>query len=149
MYLVAILALGLGVLVFGFLRLKHLRERREIEAYGIEADALHALLAEGRDVLVLDVRQPLDLLAHSEIIPGARRIPPKEVLEATADIPKDREVVVYCTCASESTSRMILRKAQGMDFTNMRFLKGGLDGWKAKGYAVEPYDQPFHLDTAS
>jgi 3-mercaptopyruvate sulfurtransferase SseA len=31
----------------------------------------------------------------------------------------------------------------------MKFLKGGLDGWKAKGYPVEPYTQSFHLDTGS
>ena len=33
-----------------------------------------------RDVVVLDVRLPLDLLADSEIIPGAVRISPKRYL---------------------------------------------------------------------
>ncbi|CAN5741964.1 hypothetical protein BH10ACI4_BH10ACI4_00300 [soil metagenome] len=149
MYLVAILALGFGILIFGFLRLKHLREQREIETYGIEPEALQALLAERTDVVLLDVRLPLDLLAHSEMIPGARRIPPKEVLENASSIPKNVDVIVYCTCASQSTSRTILRKAQGMEFSRIRFLRGGLDGWKAKGYPVEPYDTAFHLDTAT
>ncbi len=39
---------------------------------------LHTLLASNQEVLLLDVRQPLDLLADSEIILGATRIPPKK-----------------------------------------------------------------------
>jgi rhodanese-related sulfurtransferase len=98
---------------------------------------------------VFDVRQPLDFLAHSEIIPGAKRIPPKDLIRHASLIPKEREAVVYCTCPSEKTSRMILRKALALQFTRVRFLKGGLAGWKAKGFPVEPYEKPFRLDTAS
>jgi len=37
-----------------------------------------------------------------------------------------------------------------MHFLRIKFLKGGLAAWKAKGYPVEPYnEQPFHLDTAT
>jgi rhodanese-related sulfurtransferase len=35
-----------------------------------------------------------------------------------------------------------------MQFSRIRFLKDGLDGWKARGYPVEPYKESFHLDTA-
>jgi 3-mercaptopyruvate sulfurtransferase SseA len=34
-----------------------------------------------------------------------------------------------------------------MHFLRIKFLKGGLAGWKAKGYPVELYKKPFHLDT--
>jgi len=63
-------------------------------------------------------------------------------------IPKEKDSVIYCTCVSEKTSRMILDKARALNFTRIKFLRGGLDGWKAKGYPVEVYDKPFHLDTA-
>jgi rhodanese-related sulfurtransferase len=149
MYLIAICAVGLIVLIFGLFRIKQLRDRRELERYSIDADELHALLEAKKDVVVLDVRQPLDLLAHSEIIPGAKRVPPKEVLEQAESIPKDKDSVVYCTCVSEKTSRMILRNALALHFSRIKFLKGGLAAWKAKGYPVEVYDKPFRLDTAS
>jgi rhodanese-related sulfurtransferase len=149
MYLIAICAVGFIVLIFGIFRMKQLRDRQKLERYSIDADELHTLLEAKKDILVLDVRQPLDLLAHSEIIPGARRLPPKDVMEQAAMLPKDKDSVLYCTCVSEKTSRMILEQALALQFTRIKFLKGGLAGWKAKGYPVELYTKPFHLDTAS
>jgi rhodanese-related sulfurtransferase len=66
--------------------------------HSITAEALHTLLTSDQEVLLLDIRQPLDLLADSEIIPGATRIPPKELLQNPSLIPKDKDSVVYCTC---------------------------------------------------
>jgi len=148
MYLIAICVVGFAVLIYGLFRMKQLRDRRELEKYSIDADELHALLESKKDIVVLDVRQPLDLLAHSEIIPGAVRVPPKEVVEQAGLIPKDKDSVVYCTCVSEKTSRMVLKSALHLQFSRIKFLKGGLAAWKAKGYPVEVYDKPFHLDTA-
>ena len=148
MYLIAICAVGLIVLIFGIVRMRQLRNKRELEKYSIDADELHALLESKKDIVVLDVRQPLDLLAHSEIIPGAKRIPPKEVMEQAGLIPKDKDSVIYCTCVSEKTSRMVLQNALRLQFSRIKFLKGGLAAWKEKGYPVEIYDKPFHLDTA-
>jgi rhodanese-related sulfurtransferase len=125
------------------------KRRRELEEYSIEPETLHHLMEAKKDVLLFDVRQPLDLLAHSEIIPGAKRVPPKEVLEQTSIIPKEKDAVIYCTCPSEKTSRMILQRARELNFSRIKFLKGGLAAWKAKGYPVELYTTPFHLDTAS
>jgi rhodanese-related sulfurtransferase len=149
MYLIAICAVGLIVLIFGIIRMKHLSDRRKLERYSIDADELHMLLESKEDIVVLDVRQPLDLLAHSEIIPGARRVPPKEVMEQAELIPRDKDSVIYCTCVSEKTSRMVLENALRLQFSRIKFLKGGLAAWKEKGYPVEVYDKPFHLDTAS
>jgi rhodanese-related sulfurtransferase len=43
---------------------------------------------------------------------------------------------------------MVLKYALNLQFSRIKFLKGGLDAWKEKGYPVEPYTQSFHLDTA-
>ena len=128
--------------------IKRTRDRRDMELHSITAEALHTLLASNREALLYDVRQPLDLLADSEIIPGATRIPPKELLQNPLLIPKDRDLVVYCTCPGDKTSRRVLRMAEAMHFFRVKFLEGGLAGWKAKGYPVEPYKESFHLDTA-
>jgi rhodanese-related sulfurtransferase len=106
-------------------------------------------LASNQVVLLFDVRQPLDLLAYPEIIPGAKRIPPKEVLESPSLIPKEKDAVVYCTCPSDKTSRAILRRALAVNFRRIKFLKGGLAAWKAKDYPVEPYQEVFQLYTPS
>lgn len=128
-------------------RIRRKRNRQEIGQYSITPETLHELLASNQELLLFDVRQPLDLLANSEIIPGAKRIPPREVLENPFLIPKDKDSVIYCTCPSDKTSKEIWHRARAKYFTRMKILKGGLEGWKAQGYAVEPYEKSFHLDT--
>ncbi len=128
---------------------KRKRERREMERYSITPEALHALMASKQDVLVVDVRQPLDLLGDSVIIPGALWLAPDEVRANPSLLPKESDLVVYCTCPSDKTSRIILRRALVMGFLRIKFLKGGLDGWRTKGFPVEPYTKPFHLDSGS
>jgi rhodanese-related sulfurtransferase len=121
------------------------RDRLEMELHSITPEALHTLLVSNQDVLVFDVRQPLDLLGDSVIIPGAKWLAPLEAQENPSLIPRERDLVVYCTCPSDKTSRGILRRALAMGFLRIKFLKGGLDGWRAKGFPVERYEKPFHL----
>lgn len=126
---------------------KRLRDRREMERHNITPEALQALLASKQDVIVIDVRQPLDLLGDSVIIPGAQWLAPDDVRANPSQLPKDRDLIVYCTCPSDKTSRIVLRRALAMGFFRIKFLKGGLDGWRANGYPVEPYKKPFHLSS--
>jgi rhodanese-related sulfurtransferase len=146
----------IAVVIWGALAviwIRRIRTRREMERLSITPDALHDLMVAHHEVLVLDVRQPLDLLADSEIIPGAKRLSPEEVTANPTLIPVDKELVVYCTCPSDKTSRAIAHRAQGLvpsvDISRVKFLKGGLTAWKAKGYPVEPYNKTFHLDTGT
>jgi rhodanese-related sulfurtransferase len=147
MYL-ALTAISVAIVCLATLvwwRRKNQRDRDEVERHSMTAQELHSLLASNQKVVVFDVRQPLDLLAYPQIIPGARRIPPKDVQENPSLIPKDEEAVVYCTCAGDKTSREILHRALALHFSRIKFLKGGLEAWKAKGYPVEPYRDVFHL----
>jgi len=128
--------------------IRRTRARDLLQQHSITAEELHTLLASGQKVLLFDVRQPLDLLAHLEIIPGAKRIAPSEILENPTLIPKDEDAIVYCTCPGENTSRQILRQALTMGFLRLKFLRGGLAAWKANGYPVEPYQEVFHLHDA-
>jgi rhodanese-related sulfurtransferase len=128
---------------------KRIGDRRELEQHTITPEALHRLLASSRDVLVVDVRQPLDLLGDSVIIPGAVWFAPQQVVDDPSLLPRGRELVVYCTCPSDKTSRLILQRALALGFSRIKFLKGGLAAWKASGFPVEPYDKAFHLDTGT
>jgi len=103
------------------------------------------MMASGQKVLLFDVRLPLDLLAYPELISGAKRIPPQDVLDKPSLIPRNEDIVVYCTCPGDKTSRMVLRRALALGFTRIKFLTGGLAAWKTKGYPVEPYRKSFRL----
>jgi rhodanese-related sulfurtransferase len=138
----------LCVLVLGWILIKRLRAKREVDEKSIEAEELHALL-NANAVLLYDVRQPLDFVAHPEIIPRAIRIAPKDIADRTASFSRDQESVIYCTGGDNETSRMVLGKARALNFTRVKILKGGLAAWKAKGYPVEEYTDSIQLDTAS
>src|SRR5260370_7677968 len=118
--------------------MKRARDRRELEWHTITPEALNALLASDRDVLLVDVRQPLDLLGDSVIIPGSKRLSPQEVRENPALLPARRDLVVYCTCPSDKTSRAVLHRPLAMGFLRITLLQGGLDAWPTTGYSVEP-----------
>ena len=143
--LTAICVIVLSVLIV--IWIKRTRDRYEVELQSITPEALHTLLASNQEVRLFDVRQPLDLLADSEIILGAIRIAPKDLLANPSLIPKEKDSVVYCTCPDDKTSRLILHRAHAMHFLRIKFLKGGLAGWKARGYPVERYEKSFPLDT--
>jgi rhodanese-related sulfurtransferase len=132
-------------LCFGIILWTKRREQRVLERRSLTPQALYSALTAKQDVLVFDVRQPLDLLAYPEIIPGAKRIPPEEILARPELIPKEKDSVLYCTCPSDRTSRAVLRRALDMQLRRVKFLKGGLAAWKALGYPVEKYEQTFHL----
>jgi rhodanese-related sulfurtransferase len=141
--IVAIPALCLAI----FIWIRRKRDRSDLEQHSLTAEALHALLEAKQELLIFDVRQPLDLLAYPEIIPSAQRMPPDDVLATPSLIPKDKDTVVYCTCPSDKTSREVLRRALALRSFRVKFLKGGLEAWKMKGYPVEPYKESFHLYT--
>ena len=144
----AIYVVAFGLLIFGWITTMRLRARRQIEANSIEPEDLYAQL-KAKQVLLYDVRQPLDFLAHPEIIPGATRIAPKDIAEQTASFSRDQNSVIYCTGGDDETFQMVLGKARALNFTRVKLLKGGLAAWKEKGYPLEPYTDPFRLDTAS
>ncbi len=134
-----------AVVVSAAVLVKRKRDRDELERHSITPDDLYTLLGSNDDVALFDVRLPLDLLGDSVLIPGAKRLPPEDVIANPSLIPKDRDSIVYCTCPSDKTSRVVLRRALAKGLLRIKFLKGGLDAWKARGFPVEPYSKPFHL----
>ncbi len=78
----ALIAIGAAVVGLSIvIWITRTRGERILEQQSITAEALHTLWASNQQIVVFDVRQPLDLLADAEIIPGAKRIPPKEIME--------------------------------------------------------------------
>lgn len=87
-----------GGLSIYILRKYSLRRRflRELFVARITPEELKQKLDSGEDVMIIDVRHALDFEVDPYLIPGTLRIP-SEQLESYPEVPKDREVVVYCT----------------------------------------------------
>ena len=84
---------------------------------------------------VFDVRRAAVFDAAPTRIPGAAWRDPAAVGTWSAELPADREVVVYCVYGHEVGRATALRlRAKGI---NARYLQGGIDGWQAAGRPVE------------
>ena len=57
------------------------------------------------------------------------------------DLPRDRELVLYCTCPNEASAAQAAKLLQNHGFSRVRPLHGGLDAWVAAGDHVEPLTQ--------
>ena len=88
---------------------------------------------------IVDLRHPLDYLPDPRILPGAVRIGPSEIARCAADIPRDRDIILYCTCPSEETSAKVALQLHKLGITRVRPLRGGFDGWKQAGYPLLDY----------
>ncbi len=70
---------------------------RQLWIARITPDELKTKLDRGESVFVVDLRHRVDVQAEPTGIPGAVHMEPSELEQAAARIPRDRDVVVYCT----------------------------------------------------
>jgi membrane protein DedA with SNARE-associated domain/rhodanese-related sulfurtransferase len=88
---------------------------------------------------IVDLRHPLDYLPDPRVLPGALRIGPSELTAQSGTIPRDRDVILYCTCPSEETSAKVALQLHKLGIERVRPLRGGFDGWKEAGYPLCDY----------
>jgi rhodanese-related sulfurtransferase len=87
--------------------------------------------------VVVDVRSPTARNLERRRIPGAMFVPMQEVEQHVRDLPRDREIILYCTCPNEASAAQAAQLLFRQGFKRVRPLRGGLDAWIAAGYAVE------------
>ena len=93
--------------------------------------AAHAAVA---GALLLDVRRAGVFEQARTVIPGAQWHDPSAVAAWAGELPRDRELIVYCVYGHEVGRATALRlRAAGL---NARYLGGGIDGWQAAGRPV-------------
>ncbi len=105
--------------------------RDQLEA--VTREELASRLQDGDDLVVLDVRPAAEYAAGH--LPGAVSIPVGELRRRLAELPGDRDIVVYCRgpyCAFAHEAVELLRDE---GFTASR-LEDGLPEWQAAGLAV-------------
>ena len=54
-------------------------------------------LTAKENISIVDLRQPMDIEAFPQMIPGALRIAMEEIEARHGEIPRDRDVVLYCS----------------------------------------------------
>jgi len=98
---------------------------------------LFELMAQGSELVILDVRAALPGAPSPDYVPGARRIELADIdsLALEGWSPQAR-IIVYCACPNDASAlkaahRLIQRGRP------ISVLKGGVDGWVSAGYALE------------
>ncbi|HUS20071.1 MAG TPA: VTT domain-containing protein [Terriglobales bacterium] len=70
---------------------------RELRVMRLEPDELKSMMDSGHDVFVIDLRHPFDFESAPHSIVGALRMSPEEIEHKHDLIPRDRDVILYCT----------------------------------------------------
>lgn len=94
---------------------------------------LATLKADAQALFVLDVRTPDEYAAG--YVPGAVNIPHDQLASRLSEVPKDREVVVYCRSGRRSEIAGQVLAEHG--YTKLEHLQGDMMGWQEAKRPVE------------
>jgi membrane protein DedA with SNARE-associated domain/rhodanese-related sulfurtransferase len=103
----------------------------------ISVDELYEMIGAGLTPLIVDVRSATAVTLDPRRIPGAVHIPLTAAQQHLGDLPRDREIICYCTCPNEASAAQVAKLLMNNGFRKVRPLYGGLDAWVAAGYAVD------------
>ncbi len=135
-----IAGLVIGVALAGYVVYKwweRARFYRTLRMARINVEDLYELIQAGAQPAIIDVRSSTARALEPRWIPGAIHVPLEAVGLHVGQLPKDREIVLYCTCPSEASAAQVARILVSHGFKQVRPLFGGLDAWIQAGYAVE------------
>ncbi len=92
----------------------------------ISATDLNAQMDDGKDIQLIDVRQP-DEYAFARI-EGAKLIPLGEIVARMSEIDEDRETVIHCKMGGRSARAIEALQRSGFK-GSLKNLKGGITAW--------------------
>jgi membrane protein DedA with SNARE-associated domain/rhodanese-related sulfurtransferase len=136
----ALLILG----ILGFLVGRIIRRRmilKKLVAARLEPEELKRQIDAGEPVYIVDLRHPRDLVTDPFTLAGALLFSPDTLTARHHEIPRDRDVVLFCNCPNEAAAAKTAMTLHKLGIERVRPLRGGYDEWKRLGFplsAVEP-----------
>jgi membrane protein DedA with SNARE-associated domain/rhodanese-related sulfurtransferase len=121
---------------------ERLRFYKSLRMARVSVRELYDLIQAGANPVIVDVRSTTARALEPRLIPGAVPIPLDEIDKHLAELPRDRDVILYCACPSEASAARVARVLMNHGFKKVRPLQGGLDAWVAAGYAVTVVSVP-------
>jgi rhodanese-related sulfurtransferase len=99
----------------------------------IDAADLESRMAKDGDFLLLDIRSAGELAQG--MLPDAEHIPMHLIPVRMSELPKNKDVILYCHSGARSYHACAYLAQQGFD--NAVNLRGGILGWTRSGYRLE------------
>ncbi len=84
------------------------------------------------DFMLIDIRSEGEVARG--VLPGAMHLPMHLIPMRLAELPRDKDLVLYCHSGARSYHACAFLKQQGFD--NVFNLRGGILGWARSGYDV-------------
>ena len=131
-----VLAVSALALYIMYKYVNRIRLLRELRVARITVDELKQLMDAGGEMMIVDLRRPSDLAADPYTIPGSLQIAVEELERRHHEIPRDRDVILYCACPNEVTSAQMAVMLKRRGIKRVRPLVGGVEGWRASNYPL-------------
>jgi membrane protein DedA with SNARE-associated domain/rhodanese-related sulfurtransferase len=112
---------------------------RELHATRITVDVLHQMLQSDVKPFVLDLRSKAELQLDPTVIRGSVHVEADKIMQGSQIIPRDRDVIVYCSCPNEITSAKITLMLKRKGFKRIHSLLGGIQAWRKQNYPIEAW----------
>jgi membrane protein DedA with SNARE-associated domain/rhodanese-related sulfurtransferase len=138
----ALVVVGALAIFIAYKWWERMRFFKSLRMARIDVAELNDLVQAGGDPIIVDVRSVTARALEPRRIPGALHVTLDEIAKRMKDLPRDRDIVLYCACPSEASAARVARVLMNHGFKKVRPLEGGLDAWRAAGYAVDGIPEP-------
>ena len=128
---------GLVALYIGYKYFQRRRLLNELRMARITVDELHQKLEAGENPIILDLRSVAEVERNPLLIRGARHMTMDEVQLRQNEIPRDRDIILYCSCPNEASSARLALLLHRSGIVRVRPLLGGIDAWRERNYPME------------
>jgi membrane protein DedA with SNARE-associated domain len=96
----AAVAVTLGLVIVGYVVVKWIQRQRFLRSLRIgriSPDELRGQLATGDKPLIVDLRSAVDVGLTPYVLPGAVRLVAEDLEHGRVELPRDRDVILYCS----------------------------------------------------
>ncbi len=132
----------IAVAVIVYLAFKYWQRKRllrDLRMARITVNELRRKQEAGEKLMVLDLRSMVELEHDPVKIPGSLTMHLDEIDKRQSEIPRDRDIVLYCSCPNEETSARVALILRRKGFVHVHPLLGGLDAWREQKYPMESH----------
>jgi rhodanese-related sulfurtransferase len=123
---------GLAALYIGYKYFQRHRLLSELRMARITADELHQKQEAGENPIILDIRSQVELEQNPSLIRGALHMTMDELQLRQEEIPRDRDIILYCSCPNEVSSARVALLLHRKGILRVRPLLGGIDAWRER-----------------
>ncbi len=133
-FIVLVLGLLTYMLVKYYIRRRFLKR---IVTARITSLELKEMIDKGGLPMIVDLRHEIDFNMDPRMLPGTVRLSVDEIEKRHEELPRDREIILYCTCPNEAASASVAIKLHRRGIRNVRPLAGGFTAWTALDFPLE------------